>query len=178
MKRVLFILGLSLGLTAGFHAQAAPLIAIGANMNFQLSTSGRTYDIQAPIAARAGYRFTFADLFVEYSYVRSSSGTEMVSIAQTNHELLAWVRKRFLLTPRFRPFVAIGAGAHLEVVSTRFGSSFDEESGVDPEASGAAGLEFKITPALAFSAEGRATLGDGYSPNPMLSLASYLSFTF
>jgi hypothetical protein len=149
------------------NVHASPMIAIGTNANFQLATSGRAYEVQTPLAAR-----------VEYSYVHSSTGTDMVSIAQTNHELLIWLRKRFLLTARFRPFVALGGGAHLQVVTTRFGSSANEDSGVDPEVAGSGGLEFKITPSIALSAEGRATLGEGYSPDPMLSLASYLSFTF
>jgi hypothetical protein len=160
------------------NVHASPMIAIGTNANFQLATSGRAYEVQTPLAARVGYRFSFADLFAEYSYVHSSTGTDMVSIAQTNHELLIWLRKRFLLTARFRPFVALGGGAHLQVVTTRFGSSANEDSGVDPEVAGSGGLEFKITPSIALSAEGRATLGEGYSPDPMLSLASYLSFTF
>ena len=60
------------------RAQAAPVVAIGANVAFRLATNGREYEAQAPLAVRAGYRFSFAELLGEYSYVRSSSGTDMV----------------------------------------------------------------------------------------------------
>jgi opacity protein-like surface antigen len=177
MKRLLF--AFMFVCAFAFRAEAGSVMgAFGANVNFQLSTSGRSYEVAAPLAVRAGYRFSVLDVIGEYSYVRSSSGTDMVSIAQSNHEFLLWARKRFRLTPRLRPFIALGAGAHLQIVSTRFGSANEEEKGLDAEAAAAGGVEFKITRALAISAEGRATLGEGYSPNPMLSLASYISFLF
>ncbi len=159
------------------HAGSA-LVSMGANVNFQMATSGRSYDVATPFAVRLGYRFAFADLIGEYSYVKSSSGTEMVSIAQSNHEMILWGRKRFPLTSRLRPFVAVGAGLHVQTVSTRFGSSSEDESGTSPLAASAGGIELKLTPRLALSVEGRGTLAEGYSPKPLLGLASYLSFVF
>lgn len=155
------------------------LVGVGANMNFQLSTSGREYQIATPFALRAGYRFSFMDVIGEYSYIKSSSGTDMVSIAQSNHEFLLWGRKTFALTKVIRPFGALAAGTHYQVVTTKFASKSEDDPGVfELEAAAAGGFELRFGPHISWTFEGRATTAEAYSPNPLLGLASYLNVLF
>ena len=175
--KFLFVFLLTVSSSLAFAGQV--LVGAGANMNFQMATSGRSYEMKTPIALRAGYRFSFMDVITEYSYLKSSSGNDLVSIEQANHELLVWGRKTFGLTRVFLPLVALGAGGHQTNVSTRFGSQTQSEAGsVEPVGAAAGGFEIRIGQNTSWTLEGRATFADAYSPNPLLGLASYLYVLF
>jgi|GEM_PF-6021034 len=176
MRNLLFIAAL---LVSNFAFAGQPLFGVGANMNFQMATSGREYQVATPFAIRAGYRFSFLDVIGEYSYIKSSSGTEMVSVSQSNNEFLLWGRKSFFVSRTFKPFAAAGLGSHYQVVTTKFGSQAEEDPGVfEVVGSLAAGFEVSFGSHVSWTFEGRGTEAESYSPNPLLGVASYLNVFF
>jgi hypothetical protein len=167
-------------LACGSFACAGEVVgAVGTNLNLQLASNGRTYQTTAPLSVRAGYRFSFADILAEYSYIHSSTGADVVSISQSNQEFLFWIRKGDPTAHKFIPFIAAGAGAHYQIVETRFNNQTDRIPGtLEAMAALAAGVELRIYRGLALTLEARATAAEGYAPNPLLGLGSYLNFEF
>lgn len=151
----------------------------GAVVTYNTSTSGRQYDAQTPLSVRVGWRFDFADVFAEYSFVQKQTGTDQISIGSSNQEFIAWIRKGDPTARTFVPFIALGAGAHYQITSTRFESQTQTEPGIfEPLAAADAGLEVRFSHAVELSIEGRATTAAGYAPNPLFGLASYLNLLF
>lgn len=180
-KQILSILILAtLVISGASRASANSVIgSVGTTINYQLSSNGKNYEATAPFAVRGGYRFHFADLFAEYSNVRSSTGTDMVSIAQSNQELLFWIRRSDPTAPNWKPFIALGAGAHLQTVTTRFGGQRESDPGAfEPVGAVATGIEIRILKMVELTFEGRATTAASYTPNPLFGFGGFLSFLF
>jgi hypothetical protein len=176
---ILFVLILSGNLVSSFACANQVLGAVGTTVNDQLSSNGKSDEATAPFSVRAGYRFKSVDVFGEFSFVKSSTGTDMVSIAQTNQEFLLWVRMSDPTAPNWKPFVALGAGAHLQSVSTRFGNQTETSAGgFEPLGAAAAGLEIRIVKMIEITLEGRATAAESYTPNPLFGFGGYLNFLF
>lgn len=164
-------------------ASASPstkwMASLGAQVNYQLSANGRTYDAAVPPTARLGYRFTFADIYAEYSLVSSKSGMSYVDIAETRQEFLVWGRKPFRIFPRLFLFGAVGVGAHLDSVETAVGSSSERSVGQpQPVGALATGLEWRLTHFFALSLEGRASFSQSGAPNPLFGLGSFATILF
>lgn len=155
---------------------AQSITSVGTTLNYQLASNGRTYETRQPISFRAGYRFQWADVFGEYSYVKSATGTDLVSIGLQSHEFLVWIRKFDPTAYTFKPYVALGAGAHYDVVSTRFAQDTSRDPGeFEVLAAAVGGLQIRLSRNVEFSFEGRASAAPSYRPNPILGVSSYFN---
>lgn len=160
-------------------AKAGEVMAsLGTNVNFQLSSNGRTYEAVAPLSVRGGYRFSFADLFLEFSESRRSSGAGTVSVANSNQEFLLWLRRSDPTAQVLRAFVGAGAGVHRSVIDTKVATLNSNDGSVEPMGALAAGVEFRFIRLVSLSIEGRATFARDYAPNPLFGLGGFLSFSF
>lgn len=160
-------------------AQAEVMGAVGTNVNYQLAANGRSYEASQPLSFRGGYRFRWADVYGEYSYVNASSGSDMVTIGLANYEFLAWVRKFDPTAHNFKPFVALGLGAHYQVVTTKFAQESARDPGVmEVVGAAAAGLQIRVMKNIELTFEGRATAAEAYSPSPLLGLGGYFNLLF
>lgn len=159
------------------EAKAEVMGGVGTNLNYQLSSNGRTYEAIRPLSFRVGVRFSFADIYGEYSYAaKASAGSGTVEVGSMNHEFLAWVRKGDPTARLIKPFIALGVGTHYEVVTTKFAGDTSKDNGVmELLGAVAGGVQIRIMKNIEFSLEGRASFAESYSPNPAFGVGGYLN---
>jgi len=161
------------------RAQAGPIFALGANVVFETSTDGRSYEARQPVSVRGGYRFDLMDTYLEYSNFRVSSGSNMIFVWRERQEVLVWARKLLNSAWQVSPYIAIGAGFGFEHVATNFGMQHtDDQSDPTGMAAGALGARLVVWENLDLQIEGRLAFAPDFSPNPLpgFGFAAGLSF--
>ena len=179
MKRIAILLLMLFIGGFGSQSRSEVLGSIGTNINYQLTANGRTFEKSQPFSLRAGYRFNWADIYAEYSYVNSTTASGSVSIALANYEFLGWIRKSFRTGWIIEPFVGAGLGTHYQVVTTQFAQQSSRDAGeFELAAAAASGLIVRLSKNIEVSLEGRASFAQAYTPNPMFGFGGYFSLLF
>jgi hypothetical protein len=165
--------------SSGFAAQAGVLTSIGTGYSFEKAGNGRDYEVRQFLAARAGYRFTEADLFLEYSRFRSNQGVQSVDVTRDHNEILLWGRRVLTEGWRLSPFASIGSGVQFDVVTTRFNGDTRRDHG-SPRAMAALalGAQVMMFGKVELVLEGRMSFSANFAPNPLPGAGAFLGWTF
>lgn len=175
--RILAAVCALLGLCQSVHA--SPIVALGANLVFESSTDGRRLETRHPFSIRGGYRFSWADAYLEYANFRESTGSQMTFISRQHHEIVLWGRKFLNSSWQTSPYAALGAGLEFDEVTTNFGSQHaDDQSSPQAMAAAALGVRVVVWENLDLQFEGRLSVAPDYSPNPMPALGIVAGLTF
>jgi hypothetical protein len=166
-------------LAPGFAAHGGMFASIGTGYSLERAANGRDFEIRQPFAARAGYRFVEADLFLEYSRFKSHQGVPSVEVTREHSEVLLWVRR--VLTERWcvLPFAAIGSGIQFEAVTTRFNTETrDDHGSPGAMAAVAAGAQVFMFGNLELVLEGRMSFSANFAPNPLPGAGVFVGWVF
>jgi hypothetical protein len=160
-------------------AFAEPIMAIGVNTVYETAADGRTIESKTPVSVRGGYRFEIADVFLEYTNFRSSSGTSMVYVSREHQELIAWARHILRPDWRFSPYAALGVGVQNDHIDTVLASQTSSDNGaLQAMAAASAGVRARIYDQLDLQFEGRLAVSPEYAPNPLFGFGLAVGLSF
>jgi len=175
------VLGVLLAIFLFHHTSSAtPIVGVGANVVYESSADGRQYVARQPISLRGGYRFSLADIYLEYTNFRvADSGTSMLYVAREHQEFLLWGRRIIRADWVVSPTAALGLGFEYDRVKTSFGAQSSEESG-SPLAimASALGARVQIVEYLDLQIEGRLSFGSGSQPEPLFGFGIAFGASF
>lgn len=160
-------------------ALAGPFAGLGGNVTFEYASNGRTVEARQPFSLRGGYRFSKADVYLEYSSFSYDQGTPMLSVERTHREASLWARR--LLVPEWKltPFAAAGVGFQRDEATTSFGSEADRAVGDWLPTFGVAmGVDVTMFQYVNVTLEGRASTSSNYAPNPLMAVAFFIGCMF
>jgi hypothetical protein len=160
-------------------AHAEPIFAIGQNLVFETSSDGRSFDTRQPLSVRGGYRFSEADVYLEYSRFQASTGGQSMVISREHQETIIWGRKIFRPDWIVAPYLAMGGGVEWELVNLNFGSQSINENGfAQMMAAVALGARVLVWSNFDLQLEGRLSLAPDYNPNLLPALGVVAGFSF
>ena len=160
-------------------ARAEVIAAAGVQLDFATAADGRSISTNEPFVLRAGCRFQYLDVYLEFENYTASDGGPGLYVSTQHQEWLTWARYMFTQKSRVAPYVAVGAGVEIQRVETDLGDQVSKESGAPVfETAAATGLRINVWSNLDVEFEGRLTSASDLAPNPMFGLGALVGWSF
>lgn len=159
--------------------RASGILALGVNSVFELAADGRTMEQRQPLSLRGGYRFSYADIFLEYTNFRVSQGTTAVYLSREHQEAVIWMKRYVNSEWLFSPSFAIGLGAQNDRVDTVLRAQTSTDVGAwQPMTAATVGLRAFILDQFTVELEARVSASSENKPNPLYGLGLLMGFCF
>lgn len=143
-------------------------------------------DATQQMVARSLLNFAFgvrkgpSTVLFEYSQFGEKSGNATLSLDRRHEEYVFWFKQNMMNFEFFDLFIAGGAGAYNEKVTTTLSGSDSavDSSGMQLMGGGSAGVQSMLFKLVLISFEGRLMIGKNFDPNPQPGMLLRLGVEF